>query len=140
MPKFKLLTLLIIFTILSACTNESLVPVKGPEGDPNLELNFSQFDDIPIPVNSKLVRDDSIIISRKIGWSGRLVFNTSENQIEVFDFFRNELPKFGWKKISEISSESSLLNYQNNKRFASIQIFKKTLFGSKVKITVTELE
>ena len=140
MPKFKLLTYLIILTILSACTNESLVPVKGPEGDPNLELNFSQFDDIPIPVNSKLVRDDSIIISRKIGWSGRLVFNTSENQIEVFDFFRNELPKFGWKKISEISSESSLLNYQNNKRFASIQIFKKTLFGSKVKITVTELE
>jgi hypothetical protein len=140
MFKFKLLTYLIIFTILSACTNESLVPVKGPEGDPNLELNFSQFDDIPIPVNSKLVRDDSIIISRKIGWSGRLVFNTSENQIEVFDFFRNELPKFGWKKISEISSESSLLNYQNNKRFASIQIFKKTLFGSKVKITVTEIE
>lgn len=140
MFKFKLLTYLIIFTILSACTNESLIPVKGPEGDPNLELNFSQFDDIPIPVNSKLVRDDSIIISRKIGWSGRLVFNTSENQIEVFDFFRNELPKFGWKKISEISSESSLLNYQNNKRFASIQIFKKTLFGSKVKITVTEIE
>lgn len=140
MPKLKLLTYLIIFTILSACTNESLVPVKGPEGDPNLELNFSQFDDIPIPINSKLVRDDSIIISRKIGWSGRLVFNTSENQIDVFDFFRNELPKFGWKKISEISSESSLLNYQNNKRFASIQIFKKTLFGSKVKITVTELE
>ena len=140
MFKFKLLTYLIIFTILSACTNESLVPVKGPEGDPNLELNFSQFDDIPIPVNSKLVRDDSIIISRKIGWSGRLVFNTSENQIEVFDFFRNELPKFGWKKISEISSESSLLNYQNNKRFASIQIFRKTLFGSKVKITVTEIE
>jgi len=140
MLKFKLLTYLIIFTILSACTNESLVPVKGPEGDPNLELNFSQFDDIPIPVNSKLIRDDSIIISRKIGWSGRLVFNTSENQIEVFDFFRNELPKFGWKKISEISSESSLLNYQNNQRFASIQIFEKTLFGSKVKITVTELE
>ena len=119
---------------------ESLVPVKGPEGSPDLELNFSQFDDIPIPVNSKLQREESIIISRKIGWSGRLVFETTENQIEVFDFFRNELPKFGWKKISEISSESSLLNYQNNQRFASIQIFEKTFIGSKVKITVTEVE
>jgi len=69
-----------------------------------------------------------------------LVFDTSESQIEVFDFFRNELPKFGWKKISEISSESSLLNYQNDQRFASIQIFEKTLFGSKVKITVTEVD
>ena len=129
----------LIFFLLS-CVGENLVPVKGPEGDPNLELNFSQFEDIPIPVNSKLIREDSIIISRKIGWSGRLVFDTSENQIEVFDFFRNELPKFGWKKVSEISSESGLLNYQNNQRFASFQIFEKTLFGSKVKITVTEVD
>ena len=129
----------LIFFLLS-CVGENLVPVKGPEGDPNLELNFSQFEDIPIPVNSKLIREDSIIISRKIGWSGRLVFDTSENQIEVFDFFRNELPKFGWKKVSEISSESSLLNYQNNQRFASIQIFERTLYGSLVKITVTEIE
>lgn len=136
----KLLTSFLFFIFLTSCTGESLVPVKGPEGDPSQELNFSQFDDIPIPVNSKLIREDSIIISRKVGWSGRLVFDTSENQIDVFDFFRNELPKFGWKKISEVSSESSLLNYQNNQRFASIQIFEKTLFGCKVKITVTEVE
>ena len=133
-------TSFLFFIFLTSCIGESLVPVKGPEGDPSQELNFSQFDDIPIPVNSKLIREDSIIISRKVGWSGRLVFDTSENQIDVFDFFRNELPKFGWKKISEVSSESSLLNYQNNQRFASIQIFEKTLFGSKVKITVTEVE
>lgn len=136
----NLLTSFLFFIFLTSCIGESLVPVKGPEGDPSQELNFSQFDDIPIPVNSKLIREDSIIISRKVGWSGRLVFDTSENQIDVFDFFRNELPKFGWKKVSEVSSESSLLNYQNNQRFASIQIFEKTLFGSKVKITVTEVE
>ena len=137
--KNMLIPLLFLFFLIS-CTGDDLVPVKGPEGDPSLELNFSQFDDIPIPIKSTLIRDDSIIISRKIGWSGRLAFDTSENQIDVFDFFRNELPKFGWKKISEISSESSLLNYQNNQRFASIQIFDRTLFGSKVKITVTEID
>jgi len=137
--KNMLIPLLFLFFLIS-CTGDDLVPVKGPEGDPSLELNFSQFDDIPIPIKSTLIRDDSIIISRKIGWSGRLAFDTSENQIDVFDFFRNELPKFGWKKISEISSESSLLNYQNNQRFASIQIFDRTLFGSTVKITVTEID
>ncbi|MFL2661155.1 MAG: hypothetical protein ACJ0G4_04360 [Alphaproteobacteria bacterium] len=136
----NLLVLIVPFYFLISCAGDDLVPVKGPEGDPSLELNFSQFDDIPIPIKSSLIREDSIIISRKIGWSGRLVFDTSENQIDVFDFFRNELPKFGWKKISEISSESSLLNYQNDQRFASIQIFDKTLFGSRVKITVTEID
>ena len=140
MPFFKSIVFTVIIIFVVSCSNESLIPVKGPEGDPSLELNFSQFDDIPIPVNSKLVREESIIISRKVGWSGRLVFDTSESQLEVFDFFRNELPKFQWKKVSEISSESSLLNYQNNNRFASIQIFERTLYGSKVKITVTEIE
>ena len=85
-------------------------------------------------------REESIIISRKIGWSGRLVFETTEDQIEVFDFFRNELPKFGWKKLSEIRSDSSLLNYSNKNRLASIQIVDNTFFGSTVSITVTELE
>ena len=44
----KLLILLVPFYFLLSCTGDDLVPVKGPEGDPSLELNFSQFDDIPI--------------------------------------------------------------------------------------------
>ena len=118
-----------MFTLYS-CGQNQLVPVRGPEGDPGEELNFSEFNDFPIPINSKLIKDQSIIIAKKNGWLVRLAFTTSESQLTVYDFFRNELPKFGWKKISEISSDSSLLNYQNNKRFSSIQIFEKTLFGS----------
>ena len=138
---FKLyLKKLILVLFLISCSGSSLVPVKGPDGDPSQELNFSEFSDFPIPINSKLVKDQSIIISKKDGWLGRLAFETSESQITVYDFFRNELPKFGWKKISEISSDSSLLNYQNSKRFASIQIFEKTLFGSRVLVSVTEIE
>ena len=131
------LTLLIF---LYSCAGESLLPVKGPEGDPGSELNLAEFDDIPIPLNSKLDKEKSIIISRNKGWLGRLTFNTSEKQITVFDFFRNELPKFGWKKLSEVSSESSLLNYQNQSRIASIQISDNTFFGSNVSVTVSEVE
>ena len=134
----KIILGLLLVSFLSSCMGESLVPVKGPEGNPDLELNFSQFDDIPIPVNSKLQREESIIISRKIGWSGRLVFETTEDQIEVFDFFRNELPKFGWKKLSEVRSGYSILNYTNEERLASIQIFPNAFIGSTVSITVTE--
>ena len=135
-------TLLFLFTIifLSSCVGDSLLPVKGPEGDPENELNLAEFDDIPIPLNSKLDKKESIIISKRNGWLGRLTFNTSQTQITVFDFFRNELPKFGWKKLSEISSETSLLNYQNRTRFASIQISDKFFYGTNVIITVTELD
>ena len=51
---------------LTSCLGESLVPVKGPEGNPELELNFSQFDDIPIPINSKLIREESIIFLAQV--------------------------------------------------------------------------
>ena len=140
MAQTKTLLLLFITIFLSSCVGDSLLPVKGPEGDPENELNLAEFDDIPIPLNSKLDKKESIIISKRNGWLGRLTFNTSQTQITVFDFFRNELPKFGWKKLSEISSETSLLNYQNRTRFASIQISDKFFYGTNVIITVTELD
>ena len=136
----KNFTFFFILLFLVSCAGDSLLPVKGPEGDPGSELNLAEFDDIPIPLNSKLDKEKSIIISKNRGWLGRLTFDTSEKQITVFDFFRNELPKFGWKKLSEVSSDTSLLNYQNQNRLASIQISDNTFYGSNVSITVSEME
>jgi len=136
----KNFSFLFILLFVVSCAGDSLLPVKGPEGDPGSELNLAEFEDIPIPLNSKLDKEKSIIISKNRGWLGRLTFDTSENQITVFDFFRNELPKFGWKKLSEVSSDTSLLNYQNQNRLASIQISDNTFYGSNVSITVSEVE
>ena len=137
----KLLTKIsLILFFLSSCSGDRLIATKGPEGDPTLALNFAQFNDIPIPEKSDLVKEDSIIISKKNGWLGRLVFDTSKEHLWVFDFFRNELPKFGWSKLSEIRSDSSLLNYTNKHRMASIQIFDNTWFGSQVSIIVSEID
>ena len=71
--------------ILNSCTGDSLLPVKGPEGDPSTELSLAEFDDLPIPLNSKLDKEKSIIFSKRDGWYGRLTFNTSEKQINVYD-------------------------------------------------------
>ena len=134
-----LLSVITLFFVYS-CAGDSLLPVKGPEGDPSTELSLAEFDDLPIPLNSKLDKEKSIIFSKRDGWYGRLTFNTSEKQINVYDFFRNELPKFGWKKLSEISSDTSILNYQNQSRLALIQIKENLIYGSNVMVTVTELE
>ena len=139
MKKFKILAIFFLL-IVGSCGQNQLVPVRGPESDPGQELNFSEFNDFPIPINSKLIKDQSIIIAKKNGWYGRLSFTTSESQLTVYDFFRNELPKFGWSKLSEVRAEYSLLNYTNGNRIASIQIFPNTLIGASVSITVTETE
>ena len=140
MQLFRSLFLILFIITIHSCAGDSLLPVKGPEGDPSTELSLAEFDDLPIPLNSKLDKKESIIFSKKDGWLGRLTFDTSEKQIDVFDFFRNELPKFGWKKLSEISSETSILNYQNKSRLALIQISENLIYGSNVMVTVTELE
>ena len=73
----KSIILFTLFIFLNSCTGESLLPVKGPEGEPGSELNLAEFEDIPIPLNSKLDKEKSIIISKSRGWLGRLTFNTS---------------------------------------------------------------
>ena len=135
----KLIPLLLL-TLLVGCSGERLIPTKGPDGEPGSELNFAQFDDIPIPIGSSLNHKDSIIISKKKSWLGRLVFDSNKKQLWIFDFFRNELPKFGWKKLSEVRAGYSILNYTNEERLASIQIFPNPIIGSTVSITVTETE
>ena len=135
----KLIPTLLLILLIS-CTGERLIPTKGPDGEPGSELNFAQFDDIPIPIGSSLDHRDSIIISKKKSWLGRLVFDSNKKQLWVFDFFRNELPKFGWKKLSEVRADYSILNYTNEERLASIQIFPNPIIGSTVSITVTETD
>ncbi len=135
----KLIPLLLL-TLLVGCSGERLIPTKGPDGEPGSELNFAQFDDVPIPIGSSLNHKDSIIISKKKSWLGRLVFDSNKKQLWIFDFFRNELPKFGWKKLSEVRADYSILNYTNEERLASIQIFPNAIIGSTVSITVTETD
>ena len=86
MQLFRLLFLILFVITVHSCAGDSLLPVKGPEGDPSTELSLAEFDDLPIPLNSKLDKKESIIFSKKDGWLGRLTFNTSEKQIDVFDF------------------------------------------------------
>ena len=69
-----------------------------------------------------------------------MVFDSNKKQLWIFDFFRNELPKFGWKKLSEVRADYSILNYTNEERLASIQIFPNAIIGSTVSITVTETD
>ena len=66
MIKFKILTILFLLTV-GSCGQNQLVPVRGPESDPGQELNFSEFNDFPIPINSKLMKNKTVTnIARKL--------------------------------------------------------------------------
>ena len=72
MIKFKILTILFLLTV-GSCGQNQLVPVRGPESDPGQELNFSEFNDFPIPINSKLIKGSVYYYSQK-KWLVRKTF------------------------------------------------------------------
>ena len=81
MTQTKTLLLLFIIIFLSSCVGDSLLPVKGPEGDPENELNLAEFDDIPIPLNSKLdkKRINNYIKKKWLAWTTHIQHISNSN-------------------------------------------------------------
>ena len=74
MQLIKLFFIILFAQLLFTHALEIVFPVKGPEGDPSTELSLAEFDDLPIPLNSKLDKKESIIFSKK---DGRLAWKTN---------------------------------------------------------------
>ena len=92
------------------------------------QQNFAQFKDIPIPEKAvmdlkktMLLGNDPII--------GRLAFSAPYNQSNLFDFYMQEMPKFGWSEITMIRSANSVLTFSKENRIATIQL-ATTVSGS----------
>jgi hypothetical protein len=138
------------WTVLAACfvlglaacgPKENLTPLSrlaGEEGQPM--PSFAQFSDVPIPTDSRMDLEHTIILGKQEGWIGRLAFNSGHSAAEIFDFFRNEMPKFDWKEITAVRSEVSILTYSRGNRIASLQIKPNILIGSMVNMVVSPQE
>jgi hypothetical protein len=59
---------------------------------------------------------------------------------EVFDFYRYEMPNFGWKEITSIRSDISLITYERGERIANVRIDSSSARGTEVWVTVSPRE
>ncbi len=125
-----------LLAALSACNQQgALQPTAKPE-----EVNapsFNQFADIPIPTGAKMDLDRTLLLGSGEGWIGRLVTKNSNNVNEMFNFYKSELPKFGWQELTSVRSAISILTYQRGSRVATVQIQGTTFGGSAVDFTVS---
>jgi len=135
--KFSFLSL---FLFLVSCDNKVLTRasgVSGPEGLPAEEASFAKFNDLPMPGNSKMNLEKSLVFGGESDWFGRLNLIVGMNGAEVFDFYRFEMPNFGWKEITSIRSDISLITYQRGSRIANIRIDSTIRRQAEVWITVS---
>ncbi|NQU72238.1 MAG: hypothetical protein HQ514_16920 [Rhodospirillales bacterium] len=110
-------------------------PAKVGEQKP--QIGFAQFPDIPIPAGAKMDTDRSLVLGSRNAWIGRLAIRIGRSSSSIYDFYIQEMERFGWREITSVRSEVSVLTYQQTNRIATIQIWNASLGGAKIDITVS---
>lgn len=131
-------SLLGVGLVLSACGGSIGIPASEKEGEaPAIEAAFVRFPDMPLPIGVDFDMDRTLIFGGDDIWFGRLVINSSHSANDMFDFYKQKLPEFGWQEITSIRAAISVLTFSRQDRIATIQVQSATLLGSEVSITVS---
>ncbi len=112
----------------------TLAPVAA---DGEASAAFQPITDVPIPEGARLDTERSLVLGGDDNWTGRLVFNVSESSADAFARYHQEMPRFGWRLITSVQAESSVLAFSQGERVATIQIDGRTLSGATVAITMS---
>ncbi|HVI52977.1 MAG TPA: hypothetical protein VM661_17340 [Candidatus Sulfotelmatobacter sp.] len=120
--------------ILAGCTTSPLSPNAKSDGTAS-SPSFSQFSDLPVPAKATMNVDQSLLLGNGESWTGRLVYSSWTNASGLYDFYKGEMPGFGWQEITSIRASISVQTWIRDTRVCTIQI-KDSTFGSDVIVTM----
>jgi hypothetical protein len=125
--------------VLGACDDgPRLTATSAPiavEGESNAV--FQPITDVPIPEGARLDSERSLVLGGQDNWTGRLIFSVGESSADAFALYHQEMQRFGWRLITSVQAESSVLAFSQGERVATIQIKGRTLSGATVAITMS---
>ncbi len=126
---------------VSACARSIDVAPNNPDGKENaskkVTVSFNRFPDFPFPDTANIDMENTLIFGSGEEWFGRLAIDASYHTNEMFDYFKQEMPSFGWREITSVRGIASSLTYSRQNRIATIQIQGNTLQGSAISITIS---
>jgi predicted small secreted protein len=98
-----------------------------------------QISGVALPEGYSLDADRTIILGEGDRWIGRLSYSINSSADAMFDFVRGEMANHGWREVAVVRAETSQLTFisGDGDRVASILITRKTLYGSKIDMTVS---
>lgn len=79
----------------------------------------------------------TLLLGGEDAWIGRLVFGAPYSSSGMFDFYKAEMPKFGWREITVVRSETSVMTYQRQGRVATVELTPSSVAGTTVRFTVS---
>lgn len=138
------MTLPFIGLLLTSCgQTASLIPAASPdqgsEGKASSTEPFAQFKDIPIPGGAEMDMERSIILGSQDTWTGRVYLQVNISATKLFEFYKLEMPGFGWKEVTSVRAAISVLTYIRDSRVATIQILANKIQGAVVTVTISPM-
>lgn len=138
------MTLPFIGLLLTSCgQTASLIPAASPdqgsEGKASSTEPFAQFKDIPIPGGAEMDMERSIILGSQDTWTGRVHLQVNISATKLFEFYKLEMPGFGWKEVTSVRAAISVLTYIRDSRVATIQILANKIQGAVVTVTISPM-
>ena len=78
--------------------------------------------DFPIPKNSEIIKDPTVVLGTGNAVSGRIVLESGYSPAENLIFYGNATPETGWLLVSSKVAEEISLVYTKEGRYATIYI------------------
>ena len=85
--------------------------------------------DLPIPEDSSIMRDSTVLLGNGDNVSGRIMLDTSSSPSENLIFYSEEALASGWELMSSKVGEEITLIYFKNGRYATLEMRPKRSFG-----------
>jgi hypothetical protein len=146
MARSAILVMMLLFVglLLTTCgQTASLIPATSPdqgsEGKVSSTEPFAQFKDIPIPGGAEMDMERSIILGSQDTWTGRVHLQVNISATKLFEFYKLEMPEFGWKEVTSVRAAISVLTYIRDSRVATIQILADKIQGAVVTVTISPM-
>ena len=119
-----LLVVIVLGAALGACFGRR---AAGPAPSANVAkpasaVSVTRFTGIPMPPNNALDLDRTVVVGGDADWVGRIVFTNPMTVDATVEYYRREMPQYGWSELAATRSSTSVLSYQAGARIATIQL------------------
>jgi hypothetical protein len=95
-------------------------------------LVVKRFSGIPMPPNNVLDLDRTVLVGSEAEWVGRIFFTAPMSVDDLVEFYRHEMPRYGWTELAVVRSGTSVLSFQGEARIATIQVTPLPAAGTRV--------
>jgi len=111
---------------------------KGPvDFQAELPADVFTVPEIPIAPNSEIIKEDTVIVGSDDSWTGQVVLRAPFRVAQMTEFYRKEMPRFGWSETSIVRARRAAITFTKAQRVVIVRISAVSDSESEVDLVVS---